>query len=244
MRSVSVENGEVATGENATSSLNATASTICIPWGPGGSLDLLLPTTGPFAGAEIDVVWPDTRGVLGDYGAALAQALDSPVGAPRLEEQVRAGTSVAIVVDDPSRWTPVRDALPIILTKLHAAGVRREDVTISVGVGRHVAVDDEAMQRRLGEAIATEYRTFSPPVDNRSAYEDLGQTPQGIPVRVFRPVAQAGLRILVGSVLPHLQAGFGGGYKLIFPGTSHRTTLGGLHTQGLDGQSDPAGLLG
>jgi hypothetical protein len=52
------------------------------------------------------------------------------------------------------------------------------------------------------------------------------------------------LRILIGSVLPHLQAGFGGGYKLILPGTSHRTTLGALHRQGLEGKSDPAGLLG
>ena len=52
-------------------------------------------------------------------------------------------------------------------------------------------------------------------------------------MRVFRPVAEADLRILIGSVLPHLQAGFGGGYKLIFPGTSHRTTLGALHRQGL-----------
>ena len=63
-------------------------------------------------------------------------------------------------------------------------------------------------------------------------------------MRIFRPVAEADLRILIGSVLPHLQAGFGGGYKLIFPGTSHRTTLGALHRQGLDGKSDPAGLLG
>ena len=30
--------------------------TIEVPWGPDGSLELLLPVTGPFAGAEIDVV--------------------------------------------------------------------------------------------------------------------------------------------------------------------------------------------
>ena len=142
------------------------------------------------------------------------------------------------MVDDPSRWTPVREALPIVLRRLHAAGVRREDVTISVGVGRHHAVDAEAMRRRLGDSVAAGYRCFSPPVDDLSAYVDLGSTPQGIPVRIFRPVAEADLRILVGSVLPHLQAGFGGGYKLIFPGTSHRTTLGALHRQGLDGKSD------
>ena len=154
------------------------------------------------------------------------------------------GARVAIVVDDPSRWTPVREALPIVLRRLHAAGVGREDVTISVGVGRHHAVDAEAMRRRLGDSIAAGYRCYSPPVDDLSAYVDLGSTPQGVPVRVFRPVAEADLRILIGSVLPHLQAGFGGGYKLIFPGTSHRTTLGALHRQGLAGGSDPAGLLG
>ncbi len=217
---------------------------IRVPWGPSGSLDLALPTSGPFAEAQIDVVWPDSSGALAHYETALVEALDSPVAAPRLEEQVAKGSTVAIVVDDPSRWTPVREALPIILGRLHGAGVRREDVTISVGVGRHAPVDAEAMRRRVGEQIAAGYRCFSPPVDDLSAYDDLGQGSPGIPVRVFQPVARADLRIMLGSVLPHLQAGFGGGYKLIFPGTSHRTTLGALHRQGIDGRSDPAHLLG
>ncbi len=215
-----------------------------MPWGLDGSLDLKLPPNGPIAGAEIDVVWPDLSGPLGDYAGALEKALDSPVEMGRLEQIVGPGTQVAIVVDDPSRWTPVREALPIVLRRLHAAGISRDDVTISVGVGRHHAVDAEAMRRRLGDSIATSYRCFSPPVDDLSAYVDLGSTPQGVPVRVFRPVAEADLRILIGSVLPHLQAGFGGGYKLIFPGTSHRTTLGALHRQGLVGKSDSAELSG
>ena len=217
---------------------------ISVPWGPDGSLDLTLPPDGPIAGADVDVVWPDLSDPLADYPGALEQALDSPVGSEQLERHVSPGAKVAIVVDDPSRWTPVREALPIVLRRLHAAGIGREDVTISVGVGRHHAVDAEAMRGRLGDSIATGYRCYSPPVDDLSAYVDLGSTPQGVPVRVFRPVAEADLRILIGSVLPHLQAGFGGGYKLIFPGTSHRTTLGALHRQGLNGRSDPARLLG
>ena len=52
----------------------------------------------------------------------MRNAIDSPVGAARLEEQVAPGSTVAIVVDDPSRWTPVREALPIVLKRLHAAG--------------------------------------------------------------------------------------------------------------------------
>ena len=206
---------------------------ISVPWGPDGSLDLTLPSDGPIAEADIEVVWPDLSDPLADYPEALEQALDSPVGTEKLERHVGPGAKVAIVVDDPSRWTPVREALPIVLRRLHAAGIGREDVTISVGVGRHHAVDAKAMRQRLGDSIATGYRCYSPPVDDLTAYVDLGSTPQGVPVRVFRPVAEADLRILIGSVLPHLQAGFGGGYKLILPGTSHRTTLGALHRQGL-----------
>ena len=141
-------------------------------------------------------------------------------------------------------WTPVRAVLPVVLGRLHARGIRPGDVTISVGVGRHHAVDARTMRKRVGDAIAEAYRCFSPPVDDRGAYVDLGTTPEGIPVRIFRPVAEADLRILVGSVLPHLQAGFGGGYKLILPGTSHRTTLGALHRQGLGRSCDAGRLLG
>ena len=215
--------------------------TIAVPWG-GGTLDLRLPrewNVGPD-----EVVEPDLSGATADYPATLAAALDAPDDSPRLEATVRAGSRVAIVVDDPSRWTPVREALPIVLERLHAAGVGAGDVTISVGVGRHHAVDDAAMRRRLGDGPAETYRCFSPPVDDPSAYDDLGTTPRGIPVRVFRPVVEADVRVLIGSVLPHLQAGFGGGYKLIFPGTSHRSTLGALHRQGLARDADAGRLLG
>jgi lactate racemase len=217
---------------------------ICVPWGLDGSLELILPRDGLLSAFDVEVVSPDLHDPLLNYPRALEQALDSPVGSAKLEEHLGRGVKVAIVVDDPSRWTPIREALPIVLQRLHAAGVERETITISVGVGRHHRVDAAAMRERLGDKIAAGYRCYSPPVDDLSAYVDLGYTRQGIPVKIFRPVAEADLRILVGSVLPHLQAGFGGGYKLIFPGTSHRSTLGALHRQGLHRKSNSGRLLG
>lgn len=215
-------------------------ATPTIPWGGGPPLPLELPGDWPAP----DVFSPDLAGALGDYIPALEHALDKPLGSPGIAELVRPGATVAIVVDDPSRWTPVREALPSILKRLDEAGVRPADVSISVGVGRHAEVDDGAMRRRVGDAVVDAYACHSPPVDDLARYDELGTTPEGVPVRVFRPVAQADLRILIGSVLPHLQAGFGGGYKLIFPGCSHRTTLGALHRQGLGGGSDASALLG
>jgi len=213
---------------------------IAIPWGvSGGSLALEWPAGWP--GPE--VVRPDLSGALADYPAALDAALDAPLDAPRLEARVGPGSTVAVVVDDPSRWTPVREALPAVLARLAAAGVEASDVSISVGVGRHTPVDAKSMRKRVGDAVADTHACHSPPVDDLSAYDDLGPTDDGLPVRVFRPVARADLRVLIGSVLPHLQAGFGGGYKLIFPGTSHRSTLGAIHARGL-GAGDAGRLLG
>ncbi len=214
-------------------------ASIVIPWGERDRLVLDPPPVWPSA----EVVWPDLSGAIDDYPGALNRTLDEPDGCPPIERQVGPGSKVAVVVDDPSRWTPVREALPLVLGRLLGAGVRAEDVTISAGVGRHHAVDARAMRERVGDEVAASYRCFSPPVDDLPAYADLGVTPEGVPVRVFRPVAEADLRILIGSVLPHLQAGFGGGYKLIFPGTSHRSTLGALHRQGL-GDGDAGRLLG
>ncbi|GAC1466216.1 MAG: hypothetical protein NVSMB9_06550 [Isosphaeraceae bacterium] len=222
----------------------STLASISIPWGEradAGTLALAPPADWSVA----DVVWPDLSGVLDDYLPALDAALDAPEGCPRLDTLVGTGSKVALVVDDPSRWTPVREALPRLLSRLQAAGVRPDDMAIVAGVGRHHALDDAAMRRRVGDAVADRHRCWSPPVDDRSAYADLGTTPDGVPVRVFRIVAEADLRILIGSVLPHLQAGFGGGYKLIFPGTSHRATLGALHRRGIrHDQGDVSQLLG
>jgi hypothetical protein len=240
----SIEWNQARAGPAATSVRASLRSSIRLPWGPDGAFELALPASGMLSTADLEVVWPDLQGSVKDYTSALARALEAPLGSPPLEKLVTPGQTVAIVVDDPSRWTPVNQALPVLLGRLHAVGIRPEDVTICVGVGRHHAVDAAAMEGRVGSSIATHYRCFSPPVDDLSAYVDLGTTSRGVPVRIFRPVAEAGIRVLIGSVLPHLQAGFGGGYKLIFPGTSHRTTLGALHRQGLEGHSDASALLG
>lgn len=214
---------------------------LTIPWG-AGELPLELPPA--WNHLALNVASPDLGGAISNYEETLARGLDQPLGLDRLEHLARGANSVAIVVDDPSRWTPIQKAIPLVLERLRAGGVSADRIAIVFGVGRHHAVDRGAMERRLGAGIVDRFACFSPPVDDRSAYAELGVTSDGIPVRVFRPVAEADLRILVGSVLPHMQAGFGGGWKLIFPGTSHRSTLGALHAQGLDQGGDAVSLLG
>src|SRR3954453_15697089 len=98
---------------------------ITIPWGESGSLEVAPPEAWP----AFSVSNPDLSGALADYRAALGRALDEPEAGPPLGRRVGPGAKVAVVVDDPSRWPPVREALPPILDRLHAAGVRPEDVS-------------------------------------------------------------------------------------------------------------------
>jgi hypothetical protein len=52
-------------------------------------------------------------------------------------------------------------------------------------------------------------------------------------IMIDRGVAEADLRIIVSSVSPHLQAGFGGGYKMLLPGCAHLETIRFLHHHGI-----------
>ena len=207
------------------------------PWGDA-SLDLSPPAGLAFS--DVDRILPDCGGAFAgydEYQNKMAEALAFPLQQSPLQTRVGPGSRVAIVVDDPSRWSPLKWALPFVLEQLAQAGVEADDISIAFGVGRHAAVSRADMIAKLGPRVVETYKCYSPPADDLSAYEELGVSSDGVTVRVFRPVARADLRILIGSVLPHLQAGFGGGWKLIFPGCSHRSTLGQIHQQGLDGHA-------
>ena len=86
------------------------------------------------------------------------QGLDRPVDGRRLESFVKAGASVAIVVDDITRPTPVADILPVVLERLHRCGVNDADVDIVIGVGTHRPMTDIEIRDRCGVKIAATYR--------------------------------------------------------------------------------------
>ena len=215
--------------------LTETRPSISIPWGQGPPLALEIPDAWNIA----DVAWPDLSGALDDYPAVLEGALDQPEGGLGLDSLLRPGSTVAIVVDDPTRWTPVREAYRSSWVAFWAPAYARKT---SRSASESAAITPWTRRRCVNES-ATPSRTLIVVSARRlmtsRSTTTWGRRPRGVPVRVFRPVARADLRVLIGSVLPHLQAGFGGGYKLIFPGTSHRSTLGALHRKGLGG--DQAG---
>jgi len=145
------------------------------------------------------------------------KALAAPIASPRLSEIVHEGSKVALIVDDWARSTPVSQILPTLLEELQGAGAKNENIDIMVALGTHRAMPQEALAERLGEAVFQQYRVSQ----HDCQAEDLvpvGCLSTGGEVRINPIVAQADVKIGLGSIVPHPMNGFGGGGKIIMPG--------------------------
>ena len=171
---------------------------------------------------------------LADVDRALGDALDQPCGMPPLDRLIPRRGKVAIVVDDVTRLTPVRRLLVPLLARLADLGVRDEQIELVTALGSHMPMTDADMADRVGPDVAERFVWHNHTPRGSARNVRLGQTRYGTTVVVARPVAQADLRILIGCVEPHVQAGFSGGYKLLFPGCAHHCTIKRLHMLGLE----------
>ena len=160
--------------------------------------------------------------------AAVEKALLNPIGAPPLSALAKAGARIAILVDDWTRPTPAFRVLPVLLEQLAAAGCKEPDISIVMAKGMHRKLSREEMAQKLGREVLDRFD-----VRNHDPHDNLvhlGRSPSGTPVWVNRTVAEADLRISVGSIVAHPIAGFGGGAKIIVPGVAGSETIHHNHS--------------
>jgi nickel-dependent lactate racemase len=154
----------------------------------------------------------------------MIQALSKPIGAPKLEDLLKATSKVAIVVDDLTRHTPVKDLLPGLLEVIENKGVPKKNVTIVIGTGTHRPMDEKELSERLGEKVAKTYR-----VENHDARSNslvvMGELPAYGKISFNATVMKADVKIILGTIIPHVHAGFGGGPKNIMPAISNFETI-------------------
>jgi nickel-dependent lactate racemase len=201
---------------------------LTVPWGDG-ELAVSLPTHWSLLplGAPVlpsaDVCWRE------HLGAALAK----PTAGPALGQLLaaRAGGKIVLVVEDLTRHSPLAEILDVLLREIRQAGVANERLEIVVAAGMHPPCEPAAMAAKLGPAAAGIPWRWNP-WDTPEAYVHVGRVGK-VDVRVDRGVADADLRILVSSVSPHLQAGFGGGYKMLLPGCAELASIRRLHRCGI-----------
>ena len=154
------------------------------------------------------------------------RALENPFDTPKLRDIVKPGEKIVIVTRDVTRPVPSKIILPCLIEELEKAGVKDEDVTVVFGLGSHRAQTDEERRNLVGEDVYKRIRCIdSDPTD----CVHLGVCKNGTPVDIFRVVAEADRRILVGNVEYHYFAGYSGGMKAIMPGVSSKEAIQANH---------------
>ncbi len=163
-----------------------------------------------------------------DSGDAVQKAISNPISGPPLAELAESASKVVVVVDDVSRPAPAYKMLPPIFKTLEAAGKKPEQIVVMFALGTHRQMTDEEIAAKAGREVIERY-----PVRQHDAWaQDLvkkGVTSRGSPVYFDAVIDAADLRVLIGAVDGHPQAGFGGGYKMLIPGCAGADTVAANH---------------
>ncbi len=167
---------------------------------------------------------------LGDLSSFLRQRLSNPTKGPGLDQIVKPGEKVVVVVSDITRtWTRTRDYLPTILEYLTDCSISPEDICILVARGCHRSQTEAEFKEIVGEDIFAKYEVVEHDADDPDGLSYVGTTTRKNPVYVNKRVVEADRVIMTGGIIHHAMAGFGGGRKSILPGISGRQTVENNH---------------
>ncbi|MCP4374911.1 MAG: DUF2088 domain-containing protein [bacterium] len=163
----------------------------------------------------------------------LAAALNKPDTALPLEKllSARADGRIVLIIEDITRHSPVPQILETLMREIRHSHIADEQVSVVFANGMHPPMTYDEAAEKLGPEVDN-LKWRNNPWHDRSQYVSVGSAGK-IDYLVDRQVAEADLRIVISAVCPHLQAGFGGGFKMIFPGCSHLETIRPLHRLGL-----------
>jgi nickel-dependent lactate racemase len=151
---------------------------------------------------------------------AFRQALDEPLDSAPLEE-LAAGRTVALLVDDATRSEPHREFIRAMLERLTGA----ELVHGIIATGSHRR-DTEGNRRIIGwlqqtaDELGVELRASIHDCEDPELFETLGSTSRGTPVAINRRVMEADVIALTSDVKNHYFAGYSNPLKNLLPGVS------------------------
>lgn len=155
----------------------------------------------------------------------IAKAIDNPFEYKKIEQLVRPGSKVAIIVDDATRPTPTRVIFPFLLERLKRAGVADDDLTITIGTGLHRSTTEMEREKILGADIYYHYNVADNEVRNNENYALAGTTGEGKSIWLNKRILAADQVFTIGMVKSHAFAGFTGGAKSILPAVASQKTI-------------------
>jgi nickel-dependent lactate racemase len=155
-----------------------------------------------------------------DKAGAILDAVKNPVGSKPLDEFLRGGENVVIVVNDATRPTPTGKIIKTISPYL-----KNLDVKYVVATGMHRAPTEEEYRFIFGRRYDSIRDKVYAHDAKASETVTLGTSKNGTVMKLNKMVMDADRIIVITSVEPHYFAGYTGGRKSFLPGVAAYETI-------------------
>ncbi len=180
----------------------------------------------PEAGA-----WPVLRApglkATNDPGRCIHEAATR--AADKVAEDLPKGARLALVVPDRTRPLPLPELLPTFFDALEARGVPASQVSVVPASGMHRPMLTEELNAWVGNEVLRRGAHLAPHCAEAPALLLGWAGSPPFPVAGHPAVAGAGAVLVLGRIVYHYLAGFGGGRKMLVPGVAARPTILGVH---------------
>jgi len=115
--------------------------------------------------------------------------------------------------------------------ELAEAGIRDSNIRFISALGCHGTMNRQDFVRKLGEEVVNRFMVYNHnSFPNACSY--VGTTSRGTRISINTEVFKCDLKIGIGSITPHIQAGFSGGSKIVLPGVASLETNEAFHRLG------------
>ena len=169
------------------------------------------------------------------------QAVDDAIGSVEQFVGKSKESTVCIIVDDYTRSTPTPEILSYLLPALKKKGIERENIFFIFASGSHRLMTEKEKRARLSDDVFENYRSIDHCFFDKDQMINKGSFDDGTPIYINKHVLDADIRIAVGTLVPHMPAGFSGGAKMLLPGVAGEDTVHHMH---VIGALDPKQAIG
>ena len=156
------------------------------------------------------------------------EAMENPIGSPKLSELSRGKEKVVIICSDHTRPVPSRHIIPFMLKEIRE-GNPDAKITLLIATGFHRATTREELIGKFGGEIVDREHIVVHDSQDMDAMVNMGVLPSGAPLLINKVAAEADLLVSEGFIETHFFAGFSGGRKSVLPGVSSKVTVLGNH---------------
>ncbi len=154
----------------------------------------------------------------------------NPIDSLPLNDIVKQGEKIAVLVSDKTRETKVDVILPYLLDFLNRSGIPDKDIFIIFAVGSHPKQTRKEMVNIIGHEAAERVDFFEHDSNDTENLKYVGTTKAGTRIELNKQALEADRIIATGAIVYHYFAGYGGGRKSIVPGIASSKTTKSNHS--------------